>query len=219
MNNFRKEGHRKGGGTFGGKPTFGGGKKFDGPGRGHDRGPKREYGERPMHAGNKELFKATCSSCRASCEVPFRPSGDKPVYCRECFSASNTNNPSRFSRESESRGSDVRRDARPKQSFEFKREDEARPAKDNASEDIKRLLAKLEGKIDALRVLFENQSRAQTHAMPAVVKEVPTEVAPAKAKAPKAKVAPAKVVAKKAKKVAEKKVVAKPKVKAKVKSK
>lgn len=35
--------------------------------------------------GRPQMFKATCDECGESCEVPFRPSGDKPVYCRECF--------------------------------------------------------------------------------------------------------------------------------------
>ena len=33
----------------------------------------------------KELFKATCAECAKSCEIPFRPSGDRPVYCKDCF--------------------------------------------------------------------------------------------------------------------------------------
>jgi len=24
--------------------------------------------------------------CNKECEVPFKPSGDRPVYCKECFS-------------------------------------------------------------------------------------------------------------------------------------
>ena len=32
------------------------------------------------------MHKATCAECGKSCEVPFRPSGDKPVYCSNCFS-------------------------------------------------------------------------------------------------------------------------------------
>src|ERR1035437_7014799 len=32
-----------------------------------------------------EMFQAVCASCGKSCEVPFRPNGKKPVYCRECF--------------------------------------------------------------------------------------------------------------------------------------
>jgi CxxC-x17-CxxC domain-containing protein len=31
------------------------------------------------------MFPATCAKCGRSCEVPFRPTGDKPVYCSDCF--------------------------------------------------------------------------------------------------------------------------------------
>jgi CxxC-x17-CxxC domain-containing protein len=37
--------------------------------------------------GPREMFKATCSQCGGVAEVPFQPRGDKPVYCRDCFSA------------------------------------------------------------------------------------------------------------------------------------
>lgn len=33
----------------------------------------------------REMFDVTCSSCGAPTQVPFRPSGAKPVYCRDCF--------------------------------------------------------------------------------------------------------------------------------------
>ncbi len=32
-----------------------------------------------------EMHKATCSDCGKQCEVPFKPTGDKPVYCRDCY--------------------------------------------------------------------------------------------------------------------------------------
>ena len=32
------------------------------------------------------LHKAVCADCNKECEVPFKPSGDRPVYCKECFS-------------------------------------------------------------------------------------------------------------------------------------
>lgn len=43
-------------------------------------GKKQENGfkERILH-------KAVCAACSKECEVPFRPSGDRPVYCKECF--------------------------------------------------------------------------------------------------------------------------------------
>ncbi len=36
--------------------------------------------------GQREMHKATCADCQKECEVPFKPSGDRPVYCKECFS-------------------------------------------------------------------------------------------------------------------------------------
>ena len=45
--------------------------KFRSKGR-HDRGPAT-------------MYRATCAECGKDCEVPFRPSGEKPVYCSECF--------------------------------------------------------------------------------------------------------------------------------------
>ena len=39
--------------------------------------------ERPQ----REMFPATCAECGQETMVPFRPSMDRPVYCRECFNA------------------------------------------------------------------------------------------------------------------------------------
>jgi len=27
----------------------------------------------------------TCADCKKECEVPFKPNGGRPTYCRECF--------------------------------------------------------------------------------------------------------------------------------------
>jgi len=35
--------------------------------------------------GPTQKFKAECSKCGNSCEVPFRPNGKKPVFCSNCF--------------------------------------------------------------------------------------------------------------------------------------
>lgn len=34
---------------------------------------------------DRQMFKTVCDNCGEKCEVPFRPSGDKPVYCSSCF--------------------------------------------------------------------------------------------------------------------------------------
>lgn len=40
--------------------------------------------------GQREMFQATCSQCGGVAEVPFQPRGDKPVYCRNCFTPRNS---------------------------------------------------------------------------------------------------------------------------------
>lgn len=34
----------------------------------------------------RQMYPATCAGCGCETEVPFRPSMDRPVFCRECFS-------------------------------------------------------------------------------------------------------------------------------------
>ena len=41
-------------------------------------GFRRDFGPREMH-------KATCSECGNECEVPFKPTEGKPVYCKDCY--------------------------------------------------------------------------------------------------------------------------------------
>jgi CxxC-x17-CxxC domain-containing protein len=36
-------------------------------------------------SGPREMHKVTCEDCKKDTEVPFKPSGDRPVYCRECY--------------------------------------------------------------------------------------------------------------------------------------
>ncbi len=33
----------------------------------------------------RQLYEVKCSDCGASTQVPFSPSGDRPVYCRDCY--------------------------------------------------------------------------------------------------------------------------------------
>ena len=68
-------GYSSGGGGYssgGGGYSSGGGSYSSGAGGGYSSGPR-------------QLFPAVCSSCGKDTEVPFQPSMDKPVYCRECF--------------------------------------------------------------------------------------------------------------------------------------
>ena len=33
----------------------------------------------------REMYEAICEACGKSTQLPFKPKGDKPVYCLECF--------------------------------------------------------------------------------------------------------------------------------------
>jgi len=45
---------------------------------------KRQFGNRDRE--RPQMHEAICSDCGKRCEVPFKPTGDKPVYCSQCFS-------------------------------------------------------------------------------------------------------------------------------------
>jgi len=44
---------------------------------------RRSYGK--ARSFGREMHKVTCADCGKETEVPFRPEGSKPVYCRECY--------------------------------------------------------------------------------------------------------------------------------------
>lgn len=184
MGNFNDRGGNGGGfrgGDRGGRPSFGGGNR--GGNRGGDRGPVT------MHS-------AVCDECHKSCEVPFRPSGDKPIYCSECFGNK---------REGGDRGGrkDFGND-RPRREFDRPAPSFSKPAA-GAGDDMKNYFREINVKLDRLTSAIEKLAQGKGEAK-AFVKVAPV-VAPKveDKKAPIAKVAPKKVVAKApAKKVAKK---------------
>jgi CxxC-x17-CxxC domain-containing protein len=56
------------------------------PGFGPPRpgGPPPRFGGPPM-GGPREVFMAVCAACGKQTDLPFKPRGDRPVYCRDCF--------------------------------------------------------------------------------------------------------------------------------------
>lgn len=54
--------------------------------RGRDRGRGGGFGGGfGRDSGPREMHKATCADCGNECEVPFKPTEGRPVYCRDCF--------------------------------------------------------------------------------------------------------------------------------------
>jgi len=48
---------------------------------------KKQRGDSRGGFGNsqREMFPAVCAECGKSTTVPFKPSGDRPVLCKDCF--------------------------------------------------------------------------------------------------------------------------------------
>lgn len=61
-------------------------------------GGRRDFGRRDFgDRRDRQMFSTVCSNCGKNCEVPFRPTGDKPVYCDDCFKVQKRNSgPSRY---------------------------------------------------------------------------------------------------------------------------
>lgn len=55
--------------------------------RSDSRDFRRDPGGRDFEGrgGGRQMHSTTCSSCGKTCEVPFKPTGSKPVFCRDCF--------------------------------------------------------------------------------------------------------------------------------------
>jgi CxxC-x17-CxxC domain-containing protein len=55
---------------------------------------RRDFGSRPSY--RPAMHKAICSKCGKACEVPFQPTGNKPVFCRDCFRTNGVSDAPRF---------------------------------------------------------------------------------------------------------------------------
>lgn len=90
MGSFREHNKRQGSAGFRGNKF--GGNRFenrDRPSRGgfggRNSGSRGGFGGERRGFDRPEMHEATCSKCGKSCQVPFRPTGSKPVFCSDCF--------------------------------------------------------------------------------------------------------------------------------------
>ena len=209
MESSRKGGFGKGGngGWFRKSGGFGDRKSFSKPSFGGDynKKPWESKGGKSFNNDDREMFQATCSGCGKSCQVPFRPSSGKPVFCDECFTKQRNDGPSRG-------------DSRPSYSDRGDRGARPAPVVSSANNDaLARQIQTISGKLDTLIDLMSKQSQPakQTSTPVVVAKKEATPNIELKAAVKKAvkvsKTAPAakapakKVAAKKVAKTAKKK--------------
>lgn len=139
---FKKAGGGFSGGGRGGKPGFKRGGGFSGGSRfGGDRGGSRFGGGRGGERA--EMFDATCANCNKDCQVPFRPSGEKPVYCSSCFR--------RDDDRGGDRGGDFDRKPKPSRNFDFReRVETIKESKDPRIDALKTQIDSVSAKLDKL---------------------------------------------------------------------
>jgi CxxC-x17-CxxC domain-containing protein len=63
--------------------------------RENSQGRNRSFGKNRFNTDRPDMHKATCAKCGKICEVPFRPTGSKPVFCRDCFQQNEGSNSGR----------------------------------------------------------------------------------------------------------------------------
>ena len=69
-------------------------RNFNQNNRGGNKGDfrQRDFSGRGM---DRQMYKTTCSACGNECEVPFQPTGDRPVFCNNCFEKKGSAQPRR----------------------------------------------------------------------------------------------------------------------------
>jgi CxxC-x17-CxxC domain-containing protein len=148
MGGFKKGGDKRFGGNREGLNRRDSGR--GGFGGGRDRGPVT------MH-------QATCDQCGKSCEVPFKPTSGKPVYCSACFEGKkeigDSRGGDRFSQKSF--GSDINK---------------------GSNNEVKKQLEILNGKMDTLIKVVESMAGAKSLVSKSKPKKVAEAVPAVKAK-------------------------------------
>ncbi len=139
MKDFRKNGQssdRNGGfGNRDNRDNRGGYNKFN-------------HGNHENSSRGDVMHKAVCSECGKTCEVPFVPSGNKPVYCSDCFTKKKEGQSNRFEK----------RDFAPRPSHEHPHQDQPRPQapqRDYRIDELKAQMDSLNSKLDRVIRMVE----------------------------------------------------------------
>ncbi len=107
--------------------------------------PRRGSGNRD--SGRLTLHDAVCDECGRDCQVPFKPSNDKPIYCSDCFEKKGGRDGGRSGQ----------RDSR---DHNFKNREQSRPTQNNTNDRGIQKLAEnigvLNTKLDAIISLLSS---------------------------------------------------------------
>ena len=126
--------------------------KSDNRSRDRQDSSRRNFGGRDSR--RPLLYDAVCDECGKDCQVPFRPSGDRPIYCSDCFEKKG----GRDSGRSRDRGDSSRRS--------FGDRDSRRPSQNNIGDrSISQLVEKigvLNTKLDTIINLISSAGKKKS---------------------------------------------------------
>ena len=151
------------------------------------------------------MHAATCAECQKPCEVPFRPNGERPVYCKDCFGEKRGSFDGADTRREPQTREFTKREFTPRTDAPAFAPKAAPVAHDNRIDDLKRQVESMGRKLDTIVSMIEGLALAPVAAKAPEVKKVAApEVKKAVAVAKKPAVKPAQVLAKSPVKVAKK---------------
>ena len=142
--------------------------------RGGDRGGFRDSRGGGSRFGDREvvMHDAVCDDCKKDCQIPFKPSSDKPVYCKDCFNK---------------RGGPARRDdSAPRRDFNARPQNDfnSAPARVGGNDDIKKQLESMNVKLDRLISAIEGKVKPVSTPVVKTEEKKVVEKTSEKAKAP-----------------------------------
>lgn len=152
---------------FGGR-TFGGGNRSEG--RSEGSGERKTYAPRDREEGAKsQMHKATCHDCGKNCEVPFRPTGSRPIFCSTCFDKQGSSGPSKFAGKSFDRPR-----FQDKRKHEFERENAV--LENKMADQQKAQFAQLHEKMDRILSILDTYFASKAaEVMTSLEEDIPAE--------------------------------------------
>ena len=172
----------------------------------HGGGGRRDFDnrggfEKKHHSGrNEQMHQAVCSECGRTCEVPFVPNGNKPVFCNDCFAQKRGGQAKPFERQEFSRPNNTQHERPQQQNAPAPRDhrvDELKSQMDAMNSKLDRLVKMMELNLATMTAPkhFEQKTNEQPSKLEKVLKTMPTPVKEVKVEAKKV-VAAKKPVAK-----------------------
>ena len=152
-------------------------RSFGGSNRGRSFGGNRGGFDR--NRNDRQMYDAVCDKCGKDCQVPFQPTGEKPVYCSNCFEKTS----GRDGGSERSFGGGNRDFGGGSRDFGGNsRRPEARDTRDYAQDNTRTELEMINQKLDKILILLNSQKVNQANPVMEVKKikkakkiEAPTE--------------------------------------------